>query len=276
MSEDVLNIPISDDILFGVVMNDYPELARELVALAVEKDMSEIPVNEVSKQKENKATIYSKGTRFDIYLANDNDIYDLEMQSYENMANNIVQRARYYVSSNDVTELHPGNDYRNLKSLTIIFLCTFDPFKKGYAKYIVKERVFVHNKYRKRIKDITESIGYDCKITKIFFNASKNIREVNVKNGMKNVLKLIATNKAEDEFTRKMKESAEKVLRTKGDEIMTLEEKFKDREHIGEIKNSIEIAERLLEKNYPVDDICEVTRLSKKQVLEINKKKKAV
>ena len=273
MSEDVLNIPISDDILFVVVMNDYPELARELVALAVEKDMSEIPVNEVSKQKENKATIYSKGTRFDIYLANDNDIYDLEMQSYENIANNIVQRARYYASSNDVTELHPGNDYRNLKSLTIIFLCTFDPFKKGYAKYIVKERVFVHNKYRKRIKDITESIGYDCKITKIFFNASKNIREVNVKNGMKNVLKLIATNKAEDDFTRKMKETAEQVLRTKGDEIMTLEEKFKDRERMSETRKSIEIAKRMLDDGEQVEKVVKYTGLSIEQIKQIEKLK---
>ena len=251
-------------------MNDYPELARELVALAVEKDLSEIPVNEVSKQKENKATIYSKGTRFDIYLANDNDIYDLEMQSYENMANNIVQRARYYASSNDVTELHPGNDYRNLKSLTIIFLCTFDPFKKGYAKYIVKERVFTDNDCS---NDITVNVEYDSNVTKIFFNASKNIREANVKNGMKNVLKLIATNKAEDEFTKKMKETAEQVLRTKGDEIMTLEEKLKDRERMSKMMNSLEIAKRMHDDGEPIEKIVKYTKLSIEQIKQIEKLK---
>lgn len=54
---------------------------------------------------------------------------------------------------------------------------------------------------------------------------------------------------------------------------MTLEEMFKDHERITEMRTSLEIAERLLEKNYPVEDICDVTGLSKEQVLKLSNKK---
>ena len=56
---------------------------------------------------------------------------------------------------------------------------------------------------------------------------------------------------------------------------MTLEEKLKDVERITEMRNSIEIAKRLLKKNYPVEDICDVTGLSKERVLKLSNKKKA-
>ena len=266
MSYTIKNETISNDIVFEIAVREKPKLAKHLIALSTDKNDSTLENGVISNQKDNKPTLYSKGTRFDIFLATDKDLYDLEMQKYETMAKDIVLRARYYASSNDVTELHPGNDYRNLKSLTIIFLCTFDPFKKGYAKYIVKERVFVDNKNR---KDVTESIGYDCNVTKIFFNASKCISVMNVKRGMANVLNLLATNQSTDEFTKELKEAAEEIVQTRGEEIMTLEEKFKDREHIGEFKKSVEIAISLLKNGCTPEFVAENTGLPLDEVKKI-------
>lgn len=56
---------------------------------------------------------------------------------------------------------------------------------------------------------------------------------------------------------------------------MTLEEMLKDHERMSEMRTSLEIAKRMLEKDYPVEDICDVTGLSKERVLKLSNKKKA-
>ncbi len=41
---------------------------------------------------------------------------------------------------------------------------------------------------------------------------------------------------------------------------------------IGAQQKAVETAENMMKKNYPVDDICEITGLSLEQVLEIKEK----
>lgn len=260
MSEDVRNKTISDSIVFMMTMMEHPELAKHLIALCANLDESTLKDAEIRTEKIEKATLLSKGTRFDLYLATDKSIYDLEMQKY---SEDVVMRARYYASSNDVTALKPGNNYHELKNLTIIFLCTFDPFEMGYAKYIVKERVFSDNDCS---KDITADVEYDSNVTKIFFNASEYILKKNVSEGMDNVIKLIVTDMADDGFTRKLKKSVKDVVNTKGDEIMTLQEHIKDVERITEMRNSIEIAKRMLDDGEPIEKIVKYTNLSIDQI----------
>ena len=266
MSYTIKNETISNDIVFEIAVRQNPKLAKHLIALSTDKNDSTLESGVISNQKDNKPTLYSKGTRFDIFLATDRELYDLEMQKYEAMANDIVLRARYYASSSDVTDLQPGKNYRNLKSLTLIFLCTFDPFKKGYAKYIVKERVFVDNK---NTKDITESIGYDCNVKKIFFNSSKCVSVMNVKRSMANVLHLLATNQSTDKFTKELKEAAEEIVQTRGEEIMTLEQKFEDIKYFSELENSKKIAISLLKNGCTPEFVAENTGLPLEEVKKI-------
>lgn len=109
----------------------------------------------------------------------------------------------------------------------------------------------------------------------IFLNASEYISEMNVSEGMDNVIKLIVTDMADDGFTRKLKKSVKDVVNEKGNEIMTLQEHIKDVERITEIRKNIETAKKMLEKDYAVEDICDITGLSKEQVLKLSNKKKA-
>ena len=57
---------------------------------------------------------------------------------------------------------------------------------------------------------------------------------------------------------------------------MTLQEHIKDVERITEILKDIETAEKMLEKGYPVEDICDITGLSKERVLKRSNKKKSI
>ena len=95
---------------------------------------------------------------------------------------------------------------------------------------------------------------------------------MNTTDSMANVLNLLATNQSTDEFTKELKETAEDIMQTRGDEIMTLEQKFEDIKYFSELEKSQEIAERMIKRGYPIEDICDVTRLSNEQVLEIKKR----
>lgn len=95
-----------------------------------------------------------KYIRLDVFGKDQLDIsYDLEMQN-ENEGN-LPLRSRYYQSELDLSSLRPGEDYKMLKPLYIIFLCSFDPFGKNLYRYTFEmqccERNFPLNDGVKRI-----------------------------------------------------------------------------------------------------------------------------
>ena len=59
--------------------------------------------------------------------------YDVEMQTYAE--DDLELRLRRYQSTMDSQTLKPSSRERSLKGSYIIFLCTFDPFGLGLAKY---------------------------------------------------------------------------------------------------------------------------------------------
>ena len=73
------------------------------------------------------------------------------MQTISNLP--LGKRARYYQSNMDLDCLEKGADYTELKKCYVIFICTFDYFKKdapvyffpilGYPKKLAAGRFFV-------------------------------------------------------------------------------------------------------------------------------------
>ncbi len=59
-------------------------------------------------------------------------VYDVEIQNWDE--HDIGKRTRYYQGIMDTESLLKGEDYDELKESISIFLCRFDPFKKGHAK----------------------------------------------------------------------------------------------------------------------------------------------
>ena len=72
------NLSFSDDFIFGKVMQDK-RLSIPLLKLLTGNDITDVEFIEVQKQI--KITYDSKGTRYDVYLEdNNNRMYDSEMQ----------------------------------------------------------------------------------------------------------------------------------------------------------------------------------------------------
>lgn len=107
-----------------------PEVCQIILEIALGHSIPKVKVHA------EHTVLYSsdfKSIRLDVYGEDEVDVrYDLESQ---NEKKNLPKRSRYYQAELDVSSLKPGEDYSNLKPLYIIFICTFDPFDRGFYRY---------------------------------------------------------------------------------------------------------------------------------------------
>ena len=94
------DLKLTDDYLFSQIMReeDFCKLFLEmLMGIKVEK------VVYLEAQKEVNLFPQAKGIRMDVYLEDDGEIYNIEMQTVKKT--NLVKRMRYYHSAIDVDSL---------------------------------------------------------------------------------------------------------------------------------------------------------------------------
>ena len=148
--------PFTDDFIFSLVMRD-PELCRALLTLVLPgEEFGEIklmkspnplidePLDEnedahaltVETQKSLKFVKDMHGVRFDAYIRSENIWAEVEMQTTSNLA--LGKRSRYYQANMDLDCLEEGADYTKLKKCYVIFICTFDYFKKDEPVYFFR------------------------------------------------------------------------------------------------------------------------------------------
>ncbi len=87
-------------------------------------------------QKNFAPLLSARGVRLDVYVSDGDKVYDVEIQNRNEPA--LGKRGRYYQGMMDVDSLLRGQDFDQLKGGIVIFLCRFDPFKKGISCYTVK------------------------------------------------------------------------------------------------------------------------------------------
>ena len=74
--------------------------------------------------------------RFDAFVASSKLWADIEMQTDND--SKIDKRARYYHANMDLDFLEQGQSYENLKPSYVIFICTFDRFKRDEPVYFFR------------------------------------------------------------------------------------------------------------------------------------------
>ncbi len=78
----------------------------------------------------------SKMVRMDVYARDHARAYDVEMQACRKPY--LGRRLRYYQGSMDVADMKPGQDYGDMLESYIVFLCDYDPLRKGLPVYTVR------------------------------------------------------------------------------------------------------------------------------------------
>lgn len=151
---------LCDDFLFAKVMENK-EICRRVLEKILELDIKKVEFIESQLTKD--VSYDAKSVRLDIYLDDDEkNVYAVEMQTANQY--NINRRARYYHSILDVDQMmKKGIDYEELKENYVIFICTFDYFKKGLHKYSFESICREDNHFR--LEDGTQTVILNTKGT---------------------------------------------------------------------------------------------------------------
>lgn len=163
MNKKYEELNFTDDFMFCKILYNNPELCKKLLELILRTKIKEIKY--LAKQESIDITSDGKGVRLDVYLEDENKVYDIEMQTTGN--SNLPKRTRYYQGMIDLNLIEKGADYQELKESFIIFICLHDPFYEDRCIYT----------FENRCRENTDiSLGDES--TKVFLNASGNKRGI--------------------------------------------------------------------------------------------------
>ena len=191
------NATIANNFIFYKVMRNNPDVCQELLEILLEFKIERI---EMSQEEEINVDFGSKGIRMDVY-AKDSDgqkAYNIEVQAKD--TKELPERARYYQGVMDVDLLKSGQDYKNLNTTFIVFICVDDIFEKGLAKYTFENLC---------VEDPKIKMG--DRAYKYFFisqNCDKLLDEE-----QKAFLKMVSNNKSSNAFTDKVKKLVDNAKR---------------------------------------------------------------
>ena len=192
-------ITLKDDFMFFSVMLDE-ELCKELLERILEIKIKKLVY--ISGQNAMKDSYDGKGIRLDIYAEDSkNTVYNVEMQAGQK--SNLPKRSRFYQSAIDLNQLGVGMDYDALKSTIVIFICTFDIFKRGLVKYTF-QNICVEDK----------ELELNDETTKVFVNIKASLDDKKINPKLANLIKYINSETITDEYTKKLDEAVKQKRRS--------------------------------------------------------------
>ena len=244
-------LTIRDKFMFGKVTKN-PEIARKMADLLIPVEIGAVTAVEREKFLQHRST--SKYVKLDMYLEDENGrVIDTEMQNKSQ--NKIVQeelplRVRYYQGMIDQEILSSGIDYIYLKETYIIFICTYDPFRKG--KYVYHFHM---------VCDEDEEIQLQDKMNWIFYNTTADLSEA--PEGIREFLNYVQTEIAEDDFTSQLDQEIKRArlnedwraeyLKTYVNDMDMRREGYIE----GEISKEKELINRWLKKGKAIAEIAD-------------------
>ena len=196
MAKDYSELTFTDDFMFCHILVENEDLCIELVELITGRKVRKIV--RMHTQKAVQISANGKGVRFDVYFEGDKNVYDIEMQTTD--TGELRHRIRYYQAMIDMDHINRGGKYRDLKNSSIIFICTFDLFKKGLHKYTF------HNACE---EDPTVILSDGTE--KIFLCAGGDADDCSPK--MKAFLEYISQKRVTDDFSKRLENEVQKALK---------------------------------------------------------------
>ncbi len=161
-----------------------------------------------------------------------------------------------------------GGCHRELKKSYVIFICTFDPFKKARAKYTFENICADQKDDLLYLNDETYRLFFNTKAYKDSPNEKLKKFLAYIENGLID---------EEDVFIKKLEQKIQNIKQNKNwrREYMTFEllqqDKFEQGIEQGVEKNKIQTAQTMLQFQEPIEKIIAYTGLTKEQIEQIQK-----
>ena len=269
------DIPLENDAMFAEVMRRKDLCIGLLETIFEGRRIRDIVYEDGLSPEAQKYIAFNPGNksiRLDVYFEDGDTVYDIEIQKADK--GNLPKRTRMYSSMMDANMLDKGLEYEELKDSYVIFICMFDPFEKGLARYTFRS-----------ICEEAEGLPLGDGRCIMFLNTKGSIGELGadmdaffgyINGGVSS----IGTGKdSGNEFVERLDEC---VLDINGDEDwrqgymkyeLNLIEKYKDGEakgiSIGEANATNRMVKAMHSKGIPVQTIAECASIDANEVLRI-------
>ena len=217
----------------------------------------------VEPEKSFEAKLRTKGIRLDLFVIDEDGVaYDIEMQMDNSYKKFLGKRSRYYVSLMDNGALKKDEPYSHLRKSYVIFICTFDPFGKGLAKYTFNA---ICNEYH--------SLVLDDGVTRVFINTEGDRHRISKE--LANLIDYISTGEVTDDYTRQLDEEVQELRNDTGKEVsyMTYMQTIMENREMayeeGISQANQETALNMLKDGFPAEAIIKYTKLTLEQVTKL-------
>ena len=272
---DRRDIPLENDAMFAEVMRRKDLCIGLLETIFEGRRIRDIVYEDGLSPEARKYIAFNPGNksiRLDVYFEDGDTVYDIEIQKADK--GNLPKRTRMYSSMMDANMLDKGLEYEELKDSYVIFICMFDPFEKGLARYTFRS-----------ICEEAEGLPLGDGRCIMFLNTKGSIGELGadmdaffgyINGGVSSIGK---GKDSGNEFVEKLDEC---VLDINGDEDwrqgymkyeLNLIEKYKDGEakgiSIGEANATNRMVKAMHSKGIPVQTIAECASIDANEVQRI-------
>ena len=253
---------IQNYVIFSLVMK-RKNIAKKCLERILGIKIKELKYIESEKTEKLSPDVH--GIRMDVYCENDDTVYNIEMQGYS--ISDIGKRSRYYQDVMDMSILEEGKTYSELKRNIVIFICTFDPYRKGRHIYTFENRC---------IQD--QDICFSDETQKIILNTKGKIDDI--PKNLKTFLEYVDKGVIQDEYTKEIDEA---VVEIQNDDrwrenIMTVDQWIKDAANDAAAraaeesfqKSKCETAIRMINHGEFSDElICEIADITPEELEDI-------
>ena len=253
-------LTLRNNFMFRLVM-EKQELCKKLIECILGIKIKSISYMEHEKSFE--ANLKSKGIRLDLFVIDEDGVaYDIEMQMDNSYKEFLGRRTRYYVSTMDNNALKKGERYSQLRKSYVIFICTFDPFGRGLAKYTFNA-----------ICNEDHSLVLDDGVTRVFINTEGDRHRISKE--LASLIGYISTGEVTDDYTKDLDEEVRTLRNDDGRErdYMTYMQTIMEHEDIaysqGISQANKAMAIKMLKANKPYEEISEFTELTMSDIREL-------
>ena len=261
-------LTLRNNFMFRLVM-EKQELCKKLIECILGIKIKSISYMEHEKSFE--ANLKSKGIRLDLFVIDEDGVaYDIEMQMDNSYKEFLGRRTRYYISTMDNNALKKGERYSQLRKSYVIFICTFDPFGRGLAKYTFNA-----------ICNEDHSLVLDDGVTRVFINTEGDRHRISKE--LASLIGYISTGEVTDDYTKDLDEEVRTLRNDDGRErdYMTYMQTIMEHEDMaysrgitqgisqGISQASKAMAIKMLKANKPYEEISEFTELTMSEIDEL-------
>ena len=257
-------LTLRNNFMFRLVM-EKQELCKKLIECILGIKIKSISYMEHEKSFE--ANLKSKGIRLDLFVIDEDGVaYDIEMQMDNSYKEFLGRRTRYYISTMDNNALKKGERYSQLRKSYVIFICTFDPFGRGLAKYTFNA-----------ICNEDHSLVLDDGVTRVFINTEGDRHRISKE--LASFIGYISTGEVTDDYTQDLDEEVRALRNDDGRErdYMTYMQTIMEHEDMaysqgitqGISQANKAMAIKMLKANKPYEEISEFTELTMSDIREL-------